>query len=45
VHEPARGHEVLVGGRRIADLPDLPERVQVISPLQQLERWLLAAPH
>jgi methylmalonyl-CoA mutase cobalamin-binding subunit len=39
------GVEVLVGGRRIADLRDLPERVQVISSLPQLERWLLTAPH
>lgn len=38
------GVEVLVGGRRVADIPDLPERVQVISSLSQLERWLKTAP-
>lgn len=39
------GVEVLIGGRRVAELRDLPERVQVLSSLPQLERWLLTAPH
>jgi MerR family transcriptional regulator, light-induced transcriptional regulator len=37
--------EMLVGGRRVADMTNLPERIQVISSLPQLERWLLTAPH
>jgi DNA-binding transcriptional MerR regulator len=37
--------EVLIGGRRVAELHDLPERVQAISSLPQLERWLLTTPH
>jgi DNA-binding transcriptional MerR regulator/methylmalonyl-CoA mutase cobalamin-binding subunit len=36
---------VLIGGRRVADLRDLPERVQVLSSLPQLEHWLESAPH
>jgi DNA-binding transcriptional MerR regulator/methylmalonyl-CoA mutase cobalamin-binding subunit len=38
------GVDVLVGGRRVAELPDLPERVQVLASLPQLEQWLLTAP-
>jgi DNA-binding transcriptional MerR regulator/methylmalonyl-CoA mutase cobalamin-binding subunit len=38
------GVELLVGGRRIADLSALPERVQVLSSLPELESWLLTAP-
>ncbi len=34
------GVEVLVGGRRVAELPGLPERVQVLSSLTELESWL-----
>ncbi len=35
--------EVLVGGRRLAELRDLPERVQLLASLERLEAWLLAA--
>ncbi|HVY26507.1 MAG TPA: MerR family transcriptional regulator [Polyangiaceae bacterium] len=38
------GVEVLIGGRRVPELPGLPERVQVLSTLPDLERWLLTAP-
>ncbi len=34
--------EVLIGGRRASEVPMLPERVQVLSSLQQLETWLLS---
>jgi DNA-binding transcriptional MerR regulator/methylmalonyl-CoA mutase cobalamin-binding subunit len=37
--------EVLVGGRRVAELPGLPERVQVLASLPELENWLLTTPH
>lgn len=37
--------QVLVGGRRVADVPHLPERVQVLSSLPELEGWLSTAPH
>lgn len=37
--------QVLVGGRRVADVPNLPERVQVLSSLPELEGWLSNAPH
>jgi methanogenic corrinoid protein MtbC1 len=36
--------EVLVGGRRVGDVPGLPERVQVLAGLPELESWLLTAP-
>jgi methanogenic corrinoid protein MtbC1 len=36
--------QVLVGGRRVPDLADLPERVQALSSLLALEQWLLTAP-
>lgn len=39
------GVQVLVGGRRVAELPGLPERVQVLSSLTELEDWLRTAPH
>lgn len=39
------GVEVLVGGRRVAELPGLPERVQVLSSLWELENWLRSAPN
>ena len=39
------GVEVLVGGRRVAELPGLPERVQVLSSLWELENWLQTAPN
>lgn len=38
------GVEVLLGGRRVSDVPGLPERVQVLGSLPELERWLLTAP-
>jgi MerR family transcriptional regulator, light-induced transcriptional regulator len=38
------GVAVLVGGRRVAELPGLPERVQVLSSLWELENWLQNAP-
>jgi DNA-binding transcriptional MerR regulator/methylmalonyl-CoA mutase cobalamin-binding subunit len=38
------GVDVLVGGRRVAEIPDLPERVQALVSLPQLERWLLTTP-
>jgi MerR family transcriptional regulator, light-induced transcriptional regulator len=38
------GVEVLVGGRRVAELPGLPERVQVLATLPELESWLATAP-
>ncbi len=37
--------ELLVGGRRVAELPGLPERVQVLSSLTELESWLRTAPN
>lgn len=37
------GVELLIGGRRAFELEDLPERVQVLSSLPKLERWLSAA--
>jgi MerR family transcriptional regulator, light-induced transcriptional regulator len=39
------GVQVLVGGRRVAELPGLPERVQVLSSLGELEDWLRTAPN
>jgi len=39
------GVQVLVGGRRVAELPGLPERVQVLSSLPELEDWLRHAPN
>jgi MerR family transcriptional regulator, light-induced transcriptional regulator len=36
--------QLLVGGRRVAELPGLPERVQVLASLGDLESWLLTAP-
>lgn len=39
------GVQVLVGGRRVAELPGLPERVQVLSSLVELENWLRTAPN
>lgn len=36
--------EVLLGGRRVGEVPGLPERVQVLATLPELERWLLTAP-
>lgn len=36
--------ELLVGGRRVAEVPGLPERVQVLASLPELESWLLTAP-
>ena len=39
----APGVEVLVGGRRVAELPGLPERVHVLSSLPELEDWLRKA--
>lgn len=37
--------QVMVGGRRVAELPGLPERVQVLSSLADLEGWLSTAPN
>lgn len=37
--------QVLVGGRRVAQVSKLPERVQVVSTLPELEGWLSTAPH
>ncbi len=37
--------QLLVGGRRVAELPGLPERVQVLSSLTELESWLRTAPN
>lgn len=37
--------QVLVGGRRVAELRGLPERVQVLSSLSELEGWLRTAPN
>ena len=37
--------EVLVGGRRVPEVPGLPERVQVLAGLPELESWLLTAPY
>jgi DNA-binding transcriptional MerR regulator len=34
------GVEVLVGGRRVAEVPGLPEQVQVLATLDELESWL-----
>ena len=39
------GVQLLVGGRRVAELPGLPERVQVLSSLQELEGWLRTTPN
>ena len=39
------GVQLLVGGRRVAELPGLPERVQVLSSLPELEGWLRTAPN
>jgi MerR family transcriptional regulator, light-induced transcriptional regulator len=36
--------QVLVGGRRVSELSGLPERVQVLATLPELERWLTTAP-
>jgi methanogenic corrinoid protein MtbC1 len=37
--------QVVVGGRRMAEVPNLPERVQVLGGLPELEGWLSTAPH
>ena len=37
--------ELLVGGRRVVELSGLPERVQVLGSLPELEGWLTTAPH
>jgi len=36
--------KVLVGGRRVADLPNLPSRVRVLASLADMEDWLLTGP-
>jgi len=36
--------QVLVGGRRVADMQGLPERVLVLGSLPELEDWLSTAP-
>lgn len=38
------GIEVLVGGRGVTELSGLPERVQVLASLPELEAWLATAP-
>jgi len=39
------GVQVLVKGRRVAELPGLPERVQMLTSLDELENWLRNAPN
>jgi DNA-binding transcriptional MerR regulator/methylmalonyl-CoA mutase cobalamin-binding subunit len=37
--------QIIVGGRRVADVTGMPERVRVLATLPELESWLTQVPH